>query len=519
MRKIMLLFFLLLTISVSAQDFKPRRGGCTPDLTGDDVAASRSGSPVQRRYLPARKTDWDPNKTYKQLVILIEFSDLAFQEGRNNAYYQKVFNEPGFNERNGKGCVADYFRDQSRGKCNLEFDVFGPYQVSQKAQPYEDPNANTKNYGTASMREATQKMLAANPTLDLSVYDWNGDKTIEQIIYVYAGLTGGVNDKDCYGHIWPNTGTFSQIVTSDNYKISQYTNSAEHWPTTAKATCGIGTICHEFAHSLGLPDIYPTSSSDDYSVCDEWDLMDGGNFTNYGWCPSNFTAMERWLMGWLTFVDVDDASSITDLKPIEAGGSAYRIKHSDSEWLILENRQQTGWDAGAPGKGLVIYHVNYIASVWNNNSVNNDPQKRRFYLVPADNLNYNAWSAKIGEGSVYQNSGHMNSRILSNSPYPYIEESVVVNNSLTDTSTPAAKMFYPEGSYLNVPITNIAVNADGQIAFDIKGGTTAIQGVTVQKEGVRQLFDLSGRPVHTTTPGQLVIVKEADGTVYKYISK
>ena len=519
MRKIMLLFSLLLTISVSAQDFKPRRGGCTPDLTGDDVAASRSEAPVQRRYLPARKTDWDPNKTYKQLVILIEFSDMAFQEGRDNAYYQKVFNESGYHERSGKGCVADYFRDQSNGKCNFEFDVYGPYKVSQKAQPYENPNANTKNYGTASMREATQMMLAANPTLDLSVYDWNGDKTIEQIVYVYAGLTGGVNDKDCYGHIWPNTGSFAQIVTSDNYKIFQYTASAEHWPTTAKATCGIGTICHEFAHSLGLPDIYPTASSDDYSVCDEWDLMDGGNFTNYGWCPPNFTAMERWLMGWLDFVDVDDASSITDLKPIEAGGVAYRIKHSDSEWLILENRQQTGWDAGAPGKGLVIYHVNYSASVWNNNSVNNDDTHRRFYLVPADNLNYNAWSDKIGEGSVYQNVGHMNSRFLSTSPYPYVEESVVKNNELTDTSTPAAKMFYPEGSYLNVPLTNITLDADGQIAFDVKGGTTAIRGVTVQKEGVRQLFDLSGRPIYTTTPGQMVIVKEADGTVYKYISK
>lgn len=519
MRKIMLLFSLLLTISVSAQDFKPRRGGCTPDLTGDDVAASRSEAPVQRRYLPARKTDWDPNKTYKQLVILIEFSDLGFQEGHDNAYYQKVFNEPGFNERNGKGCVADYFRDQSNGKCNLEFDVFGPYQVSQKAQPYENPNANTKNYGTASMREATQMMLAANPTLDFSVYDWNGDKTIEQIVYVYAGLTGGVNVKDCYGHIWPNTGSFAQIVTSDDYKIFQYTASAEHWPTEKKATCGIGTICHEYAHSLGLPDIYPTASSDDYSVCDEWDLMDGGNFTNYGWCPPNFTAMERWLMGWLTFTDVDDASSITDLKPIEAGGVAYRIKHSDSEWLILENRQQKGWDAGAPGKGLVIYHVNYIASVWNNNSVNNDETHRRFYLVPADNLNYNAWSDKIGEGSVYQNGGHMNSRFLSTSPYPYVEESVVINNALTDTSTPAAKMYYPEGSYLNVPLTNITLDADGQIAFDVKGGTTAIRGVTVQKEGVRQLFDLSGRPIYTTTPGQMVIVKEADGTVYKYISK
>ena len=519
MRKIILFFFLMLTTVASAQDFKPIKGDCTPGLT--DEAAARSGAPAPRRILSDVKTNWDPNKTYKQLVILVEFSDVSFLEGHDKDYYDNVFNKQGFHERSGKGCVADYFRDQSNGMFNLSCDVFGPYQVSQKAQPYSNPDENTRNYGATSLREATEKMINENPTHDFTQYDWDGNGSIEQVVYVFAGLPGNLGVASGYGHIWPNTSYFTAITTPDGKKISNYSSSGEHWPTTSNASCGIGTICHEYSHCLGLPDIYPTSSSAGYSVCDEWDLMDGGNFTNYGWCPPNYTALEKYLMGWLDLVDIEDAASMTDLQPVEDGGTAYRIKHSDSEWLILENRQQKGWDSGAPGKGLVIYHVNYDGSVWKGNSVNNDKSKRRFYLIPADNKDYEAWDKEIEEKGInpYANSNRMNNLYLSTSPYPYIQDDVVVNDKLTDDSTPAAKMFYPAGSYLGVPITNITMNAEGRIAFDVKGGTTAIKGVSVQKNGKRQLFDLSGRTVQATVPGQLYIVKEADGTVYKFMSK
>ena len=112
------------------------------------------------------------------------------------------------------------------------------------------------------------------------------------------------------------------------------------------------------------------------------------------------------------------------MKPVSEGGTAYIVKHSDSEWLLLENRQQTAWDAGAPGKGLVIYHVNYDGSVWQGNEVNIDKTKRRFHLVHADNMDYDAWSAYIKEKKLepYAADDKMNCLSLSTSPYPYISE-------------------------------------------------------------------------------------------------
>ena len=75
--------------------------------------------------------DWDPQRIYRQAVALISFSDC----------------EPGYNEGFGPGCVADYFRDQSGGQFNLQFDIYGPIKVSVKAKSGD-------NYGDDAMKEA-----------------------------------------------------------------------------------------------------------------------------------------------------------------------------------------------------------------------------------------------------------------------------------------------------------------------------------------------------------------------------
>ena len=512
MRKIIIILLTaLFPLCINAQEeLKVVRGDCLPDSPD----ATAVGHRAAQRRLPAVQNDWDPERTYRQLVILIEFANTEFSYTDDaHTFYEKVFNESGFNGDKGPGCVADYYRDQSQGLCNLQFDIYGPYKTSGKAQPYENPTKDTRNYGRNVLIEATNKMLTEHPDIDLSVYDWDGDKFIEQVIYVYAGYPGNTGSTT-YGHIWPNTSSFSTITTAAGYKIANYTCSGEKWPTSTPRSCGIGTICHEFTHSLGLPDIYPTSSNGGYSVCDEWDLMDGGNFTNYGWCPPNFTAMEKMLLGWLTPVDLTELTTITDFKPSAEGGEVYRIMYSDSEWLLLENRQQSGWDLGAPGKGLVIYHVNYDGSVWHGNSVNNDPEKRRFYLVPADNRDYDAWTDYMNEKglSTYANTLRLNNRHLSTSPYPYVVDGETLNNQLTDTSIPASVMHYPSGSLLGKPITNIRMSEDGLVSFDFMGGDpTGIKEIQVAGFKIQECYDLQGRRVDNLQQGNLYIVRTPQG--------
>ena len=526
MRKISIICLLalfLMPLSGRAQrEFTLLHGDCLPDGPDDVTIGHRSG----RMNLPSVRTNWDPEKIYRQLVILIEFTDTSFSYASDaNTFYNKMFNESGFNGDKGPGCVADYYRDQSNGMLNLQFDVYGPVKVSSASQPYENPTDKTRNYGRDAFIEATNKVIADNPGLDFSVYDWDGDRYIEQVVYVYAGYPGNVGSSIVYGHIWPNTSSFSTITTPDGYKIANYTCSGEVWPVSSSKSCGIGTVCHEFTHSLGLPDIYPTNGNG-YSICDEWDLMDGGNFTNYGWCPPNFTPLEKWILGWLSFTDLESPATITDLKPVSDGGEVYRVKHSESEWLLLENRQQRGWDAGAPGKGLVIYHVNYDGSVWKGNTVNNN-DKRRFELVHADNMDYDAWDDYMDKKglSTYAVSPRMHNRHLSTSPYPWTTDSTsFINNELNETSVPAPKMHWPNlsGDYqLNKSITNIQMTEDGLISFDFMGGDkTGVAYVKTQtSDFAPQTYDLLGRRLSNPRGAGFYIQRRADGTIRKCSNK
>jgi len=530
MRQVKLLVLLMLLLSpaavpcASAQGLQVVRGGCLPGVDGGD-AATRGASQLSRRQLPTPSKDWDSEKIYRQLVILFSFSDTDFSRENPKEWYHQILNEPGYNEGKGPGCMADYFREQSGGLFNLQFDVYGPYQVSSKAQPYDKPNENTRNYGIDRMVEATKQMIAENPDLNFKVYDWNGDGTIEQVIYIFAGIGGNQATKESFGHIWPNTSNFTAVTAPDGTVIRNYSSSAELW--VGGVSCGIGTICHEYSHSLGLPDIYPTNSTSAYySVCDEWDLMDGGNFTNGGWCPPNYTAQEKMLLGWATATELTEAIAITDMAPQSRGGEIYSIHHTDNEYLLLENRQQVGWDLGVPGKGLVIYHVDYNKSKWGGNSVNAEDKHFRFQLVHADNMDYNHWEEVKPYGKVnqYQNERAMNNWHLSSSPFPWSTDSTTfVNSELTDKSTPATVMFNEvvvevndttyKSKLLSKPLTNIQMAADGTVSFYFGGYVpTAVQTVTVGPQHGDRLYNLQGQRV--SQPGKGIYIR--NGKKFRY---
>ena len=532
MRQVIFAFALLASISALAQDFKVVRGGCTPDVVGGEFATTRADAPRKYASLPPKIRDWDPNRIYRQLVILVAFKgdSTYFSMETPRETYDRMFNESGFNieKRNCKGCVADYFRDQSNGMFNMQFDVFGPYDISLKAQPYESPKSSSRNYGRDAMIEATQMMLDENLNRDFSVYDWNGDGYVNQVIYVFAGYTGNAG-KIGYGHLWPNTHYFSTaIITPDGLKIKNYTASAELWTSTSTLSCGIGTICHEFTHSLGLPDIYPTGG-DDYSVVDEWDLMDGGNFTNYGWCPPNYSPHEKMLLGWLTPIELTDATTITGMKSVEDGGDVYMIKHTENEFYLLENRQWKGWDAGVPGKGLVVYHVNYDDGKWSSNSVNTKDGRPNYSLVHADNLDYNAWDDIVDtrDLSTYIESPRLHNRHLSTSPYPWTTDSTdFVNDCLTDSSTPASLMYNEndaDSKYLSKAIKNVRMSDDGLISFDFEGYVqSAVTTLTQRKGTMTVVYDLGGHCLGSRLDSQrpgLYIVRYSDGTTKKVVKR
>lgn len=158
---------MLLALTASAQTV--HRMGCIrhAETTGN---AHRH---AMKRKLGTTSKNWDPAKTYRQLVVLVEFSDTKFKPAHNLEFYDNLFNHFTDNlhegeERYGRGSVADYFRDQSLGKLNLHFDIVGPYQVSATAQ-------SQFGYKETETEEATTMMVNDQAGRDFHPYDWDGD--------------------------------------------------------------------------------------------------------------------------------------------------------------------------------------------------------------------------------------------------------------------------------------------------------------------------------------------------------
>lgn len=450
-----------------------------------------------RKYvLPETKT-FDPQKTYRQPVILIECSDADFSMADPANFYNRVFNERGYNEGVGIGCVADYLRDQSGGRLNVKFDIYGPVKVDLKAGGHSGTY-----YGESILKEAV-KLLCETEQTDFSIYDWDNNGQVDQVLFVVASYCG--NQKR--GYIWPNTGWYigPELPGGVNADIASVT--CELWKYDN--SCGIGTILHEFFHCLGLPDFYPLGNAEAFSAVDEWDLMDGGNYTNYGWCPPNLSTMEKMMLGWGQPVELTTATTVTTMKSVSDGGDTYIIRNpaNRDEYYLLENRQQKDWDFGCPGKGLLIYHVDYDYTEWMNNKINVDDNHYRYNLFHADGKDYMAWDKNNNgeDDSKWVDEGHLHNQYLSTSAYPYTNpETLVVNASLTNDSKPAATLFTANTDGLKLmskPITNIQMADDGTISFDFMKDPTAISHVQAAAADNAPWYDLQGRrlqgrPVH-----------------------
>ncbi len=113
MKKVLLIAVALVMATMSAQ---AQRRGC---LHSEAATRAENTNRMPKPY------DFDPERTYRVPVVLVSFSDMDFTMESPAEYYNRLFNEQGFNEGAGRGCVADYFREQSGGRLNLSFDIYG----------------------------------------------------------------------------------------------------------------------------------------------------------------------------------------------------------------------------------------------------------------------------------------------------------------------------------------------------------------------------------------------------------
>ena len=340
-------------------------------------------------------------------VILVDFPDVKFSISDTLKLietFDKILNGPVDKDREPftykdcviyppTGSVAEYFRDQSYGRYRPSFKITGPVHSSR----------NMENYGRGSennvlnlVREACDSVMSRG-LADLTRYVEND--SLKQLLIIYAGQGENYPGSDPR-LIWPhyNTLTLSYISSSlfsHGIKSITYACSNELFWDSDTIIDGIGVICHEFSHILGLQDYYDTynySGAEINSAMGYWSLMDYGSYENEGFSPVGYSAFDKFSLGWLDLEEVGTPADYTlheiGTEPDPANGvhTAYRLSTPyDNIYFIMENRQKTGWYRYSATEGMLVTAVNYNASNWNNNTIN--VSTKRLYSVNADNDN------------------------------------------------------------------------------------------------------------------------------------
>lgn len=393
--------------------------------------------------------------TKKGLIILAQFTDSKFQSGHDRALYNKIANAENYTDNGFKGSVKDYFKAQSAGQFELDFDVVGICQLKNPCSYYGGNASNGEDLRAGEMvAEACQ--WAATQGVDFSKYDWDGDGEVDQVFVLYAGK--GEADGGAASTIWPHEfalsySDYGKSLSLSGVTVDTYACSAElNWRGKLD---GIGTFCHEFSHCMGFPDLYDTGYSGWFGM-GNYDLMCAGNYNGDGKCPAGYSAYEKHECGWITFQDVthiEEALHVAGLKAISEGGGAYVLKNKahEDEYYIVENRQNTGWDAYLPSEGVMITHVDYDANIW----LYNTPNAPGEYYDEHDNVYANDHQRL----TIFRAGRSTSDDGDTSDLYPYN-----TNNNLTAESNPAATLYNKNSDgtkYMHIDITDISVASDG----------------------------------------------------------
>ncbi|MBQ1185261.1 MAG: M6 family metalloprotease domain-containing protein, partial [Muribaculaceae bacterium] len=377
----------------------------------------------------------------KGIIVLAEFQDQKF------TFSQKAINDKmnkvGYTDEYGSiGSAHDYFVAQSYGQFQPEFDVVGPVTLSQNMAYYGANYQGANDIRPHEMVAEACQLASQQGLADMSDYDHDGDGWVDLVYVIYAGYpeSSGASGETIWPHAWHIYYGAGKTVIVDGVQLDAYACSAELNGNSGSNLDGIGTFCHEYSHTLGLPDFYDIDYSGAIGMS-WWSIMASGSYGANGYIPIGYNAYEREFCGWLEFNELTGDASITMPELTTDKTAAYKITSTNpNQYITIETRCRKGWDMALPSEGMMVIAVDYNKKAWDSNGPNDDPNRQRFKLIPADNN----WSESDLYGDLYPYGG---------------------NTTLSSSSVP--KMKVHNTTINGKSITGIAYN-NGVTTFDFK---------------------------------------------------
>ena len=353
------------------------------------TAAQRRAASIRPRE---EATKFPLTGSPKSLVLLVGFQDLPFEQSLED--FNNLLNQSGYDYNGATGSCRDYFIAASDSVFQPQFDVYGPFTVDGNMADYGAENGNSHDTDPYSM-VIDACATAAENGVDFSQYDTDNDGVLDNVFIYYAGhnqAEGGPANS-----IWPHKASVAwRNAKVDGKYLATYACTSEYSGSAGTRRASIGTFCHEFGHVLGLPDLYDTEYK--YYTVSNWSIMCSGNYNNNGRTPPTYSAYERFFLGWLAPEQLTE-KGIYSMEPLLETNQAYLIADkthnlnggspNPSEFFILEYRTKTGWDTYLPGSGMLVWHIDYLASAWYQNTLNDGPDFLRIHLEEANGISWN----------------------------------------------------------------------------------------------------------------------------------
>ena len=411
---------------------------------------------------------------FRGLIILINYTDrkfddyvpwnytpIDFYEAMINSHDYQGFTLPAGTKVECMGSVRDYYYDNSFQQFDPHFDILGPVDV-----PFACTDAH--QFNCDSIFFAALQTL--DPDVDFSQYDTDEDGTADMVFFLVAGHGSdySANNRD---YLWPHMKNFTESPVLDGVNFKLYACStnmmgAEGDFISMGSIAGIGTICHEFSHCLGLPDFYDAdgvgSGGTNLTHPMTWSVMASGFKNNNGRNPAGYSLFERYALGFAQPVLIEGEGTIT-VPALEKSNTGYRMNTAnEGEYFIIENRQRVKWDKNLAGPGMLIWRVDSTnVEVWENNLVNSNPNHMYYELLRAKfsglNDSYNDPFPGVGKVTSITNATQPNLRTWDGklSKYAFVNiteaDSIITFDVVKDNSKFSIEDFekMPVGATLN----------------------------------------------------------------------
>lgn len=466
------------------------------------------------------------------IVLLVDFTDCKFTVGDPVRNFDQYLNKVGY----GKGTmelipddngvthressnycsVSEYFDHCSNGAFRPVFDVFDQIiHLDHNMAYYGGNQEDGKDDNTSALiKDACNK--AGELGLDFSPYATIASNTCDLVYIIYAGY--GENSGAPANTLWAKSGYTSGSWTTVNgiginrYGISceLYGNPNSYNPPRINT---IGLFCHEFSHTMGMPDFYYTNSKymgvKDNQGMEYWSIMDFGYYI--GVRPSPYTAWERNDMGWFDNIQtVTEPIGTYTLKPMDdEDASALRIvnPNNTNEYFILENIQKTkSFYGDMLGHGLQITHVNYEGPAFalTANSVNNVKNHPRMTVIPADGELFSTYHddydantlRELAAGDFFPGTSSV-TQMSKETNLPNFAWFTNTQNGSVSESSPTFEN--------NLMIKNICEEENGDITFEvILDTTTGVKNVTNYVNKSNKTYNLNGQEVNNNFHGIII---------------